>query len=309
MSLVRRVAEAHLPAVRAGYADFLPEHEALSQRRHSPFATLLIVVLALMVAAAGAWMHFGEVDDGVAARGLVQTAVPPLAVSHSQGGQVAEVLVAEGEAVRAGQVLLRLDDSLLSDELVRLTAVHRVLARYVDRLMAAAPEEPGHAKAVADAMAERDRHAAELADRQARRERLAVRAPLDGVIRNLKPLGPGAHIAAGEVFARLDPAVGARRMDITIHVADRDVSAIVLGQDAIVKLPAYDWRRHGTVRGKVVSIADAPAMDGRFAVRIALERGHLGDDPQRQRLHPGMKADVYLPTGRHSVVGYLLGGL
>jgi multidrug efflux pump subunit AcrA (membrane-fusion protein) len=305
MNLVRRLAEARLPVTRAACEDFLPEQEALSARRHSPFATWLILVLALMVVAAGAWLHFGQVDGAVAARGLVQAAVPPLAVSHPQGGRTAEVLVTEGETVRAGQILLRLDDSQLREEVARLTAVHRVLAEYVERLLATPSDEPGHAKAMADAIAERDRYAAELADREARRQHLVVRAAADGVIRHLKPLGLGASVGGGEILARLDPAAGDRRMEVVIHLADRDVGAITLGQDAAVRFPAYDGRRYGALRGKVVDIVRIPDGEARFAVRIALERDHLGDDPQRHRLLPGMRADIQLPTGRRSLLGYL----
>lgn len=307
MNLVRRLAEARLPGARAACEDFLPEHEALLQRRHSPFATSLIVVLALIVAAAGAWLHFGQVDEAVAARGLVQAAVPPLAVSHPDGGRVAEVLVREGEAVRTGQILLRLDESQLGQEVARLTAVHRVLVQYVDRLLALPPDEPGYARSMADAMAERDRYAAELADRQVRRQRLSLRAPADGVVHNLRTLPPGTTVGAGETLARLSPVADARRMQVEARLADGEVDAIAPGQDAIVTFPAYDWRRYGTLRGRVVDIVGIPGEPARFAVRIALERDYLGDDPQHHRVLPGMSANVQLPTGRRSVLSSLLG--
>ena len=307
MNLVRLAAEARLPGARAGYEDFLPEHEALSRRRHSPFATALIAVLTLMVAAAAVWLHLGEVDDTVTARGLVQAAVPPLAVSHPEGGQVAEVLVAAGETVRAGQVLLRLDQIQLGQEIARLTSVHCVLTQYVDRLLAASSNEPGHPRSMADAMAERDRYAAELTDREARRQRLVVRAPIDGVIGNLKPVSPGARLGAAEILAWLTPAADIRRMQVEIRLADREVGAVALGQDAIVKFAAYDRRRYGTLRGEVVDIADAPGGHARFAVRIALERDYLGDDPRRHRVLPGMTASVHVPIGRRSVLSYFLG--
>ncbi len=304
MNLVRRLAEARLPGVGAACADFLPEQEPLTARRHSPFATWLIVVLALMVAAAGAWLHFGQVDSAVTAHGLVQATVPPLAISHPRGGRVKEMLVTEGEAVRAGQILLRLDDSQLSEEIARLTAVHRVLARYVENLRATSPDEPGHTKAMADAIAERDRYAAELADREMRRERLVVDAPADGLIRHLKRLGPGASVSGGEIIARLHPAAGDRRMEVAIHLADRDVGIVAVSQDAIVTFPAYARRGDRALRGKVVDIASVPGGEARFAVRIALEKDYLGDDPQHYRLLPGMRADIQLPTGRRSLLSY-----
>lgn len=71
-ALVRAIAEARLPGVRGRYEDFLPDSEAITQRRHSPFATWLIFTLAVMVIAVVAWMHLSRIDEVVSAPGIVR---------------------------------------------------------------------------------------------------------------------------------------------------------------------------------------------------------------------------------------------
>jgi hypothetical protein len=61
-------------AARRRYADFLPETEAIAQRRHSPYATLLLAVLSALVVAAVAWMHVARLDEVATAPGVVRWA-------------------------------------------------------------------------------------------------------------------------------------------------------------------------------------------------------------------------------------------
>jgi multidrug efflux pump subunit AcrA (membrane-fusion protein) len=149
-------------------------------------------------------------------------------------------------------------------------------------------------------------------------EDVVLYAPVDGVIRSLKALNPGAAIAPGETVAEVMPAEAARRFEVEARVASSDVGAITVGQDAFVKVQAYDWARHGTLRGTVVHIApDAlPPDTGRtrttaqsqFIVRIALDKDFLGNDPRRNRLAPGMTATVDLPVGERSILDFFTAG-
>lgn len=58
-----------------------------------------------------AWAALAPLDAGVGANGTVVVSGKRKAVQPLVGGKVAEVLVAEGDAVQAGQLLVRLDDT------------------------------------------------------------------------------------------------------------------------------------------------------------------------------------------------------
>jgi membrane fusion protein, protease secretion system len=57
------------------------------------------------------WASLAPLDEGVPTQGMVSIDTKRRTVQHLQGGMVQEVLVREGEQVKAGQLLVRLDDS------------------------------------------------------------------------------------------------------------------------------------------------------------------------------------------------------
>lgn len=58
------------------------------------------------------WAAFAPLDEGVPSPGAVSIDTKRKAVQHLSGGIVKEVLVREGDQVREGQVLMRLDDAV-----------------------------------------------------------------------------------------------------------------------------------------------------------------------------------------------------
>lgn len=58
------------------------------------------------------WAGLAPLDEGVPAPGMVTIDTKRKPVQHLQGGIIKEVLVREGQVVKPGQVLLRLDDTL-----------------------------------------------------------------------------------------------------------------------------------------------------------------------------------------------------
>ncbi|RYF42134.1 MAG: HlyD family type I secretion periplasmic adaptor subunit [Comamonadaceae bacterium] len=58
------------------------------------------------------WAAFAPLDEGVAAPGMVAIDTKRKAVQHLSGGIVKEVLVREGESVKDGQVVIKLDEAV-----------------------------------------------------------------------------------------------------------------------------------------------------------------------------------------------------
>jgi HlyD family secretion protein len=94
------------------------------------------LALAVLVLGFGLWATTARLSSAVVAPGRVVAQGQNLALQHPDGGRVAAVLVAEGDRVRAGQVLLRLDGAALRSELL-VTATRRTdLAARIARLEA-----------------------------------------------------------------------------------------------------------------------------------------------------------------------------
>lgn len=76
------------------------------------FATLV-----LLVGGFGYWSVASTLSGAIVAPGRIEVELNRQIVQHPDGGVVAEIRVAEGDAVAAGDVLLRLDGAMLNSEL------------------------------------------------------------------------------------------------------------------------------------------------------------------------------------------------
>ena len=75
------------------------------------------LTVALLIGGLGAWSVLTTLAGAIIAPGQVEVSQNRQVVQHPDGGVVAEILVTEGAAVAAGDVLLRLDGSQLRSDL------------------------------------------------------------------------------------------------------------------------------------------------------------------------------------------------
>lgn len=98
-----------------------------SARRHVIAGT---ATLAALVAILGVWASASELDGAVIAPGQIQVDQNRQIVQHPDGGVVAEIIVREGQVVRAGDVILTLDGALLrSQHSIIESQLHEIRAR------------------------------------------------------------------------------------------------------------------------------------------------------------------------------------
>lgn len=69
-------------------------------------------VIAIMVGGVGGWAATSQLAGAVIAPGTLVVESSVKKIQHPSGGIVGEILVKEGDAVDAGQILMRLDDTL-----------------------------------------------------------------------------------------------------------------------------------------------------------------------------------------------------
>jgi HlyD family secretion protein len=71
-----------------------------------------LVLALVLVGGFGSWATFSELSGAVIASGSIVVESNVKKVQHSAGGIVGQILVREGDKVEAGQVLMRLDDTV-----------------------------------------------------------------------------------------------------------------------------------------------------------------------------------------------------
>lgn len=125
----------------AQYSDFLPEAQAISEARHSPLASLLVLIICGFFVVIIAWAAIAEVDQAVVAQGQVRPGGRVKLVNHPEGGSVAEIMVRDGDLVRQGDPLLRLDSEIINGEVRRLRGDLQTLEAELARLEAEAGDD------------------------------------------------------------------------------------------------------------------------------------------------------------------------
>lgn len=79
--------------------------------------TLGLVALLILVGGFGTWAATTNISGAIVASGQIQVERNRQVVQHPDGGVVQEILVDEGDTVEEGQVLVKLDPTLLQSEL------------------------------------------------------------------------------------------------------------------------------------------------------------------------------------------------
>ncbi len=100
----------------------LPESAAALRGRAPAFAAARLVlagalVITLLFGGLIAWAALSRLDSAIHTAGAVILRHGPSPIQHPRGGRIAAVLVNEGDPVRAGQPLLRLEDAALQSDL------------------------------------------------------------------------------------------------------------------------------------------------------------------------------------------------
>ena len=99
---------------------------------------MLLGFLTLLALGGGlfGWGTFATLSGAVIAAGQVEVETRDQVVEHIDGGTVGEILVRDGDRVEAGDVLIRLDDTLLRSEEAMLRVAHADLLARRNRLEA-----------------------------------------------------------------------------------------------------------------------------------------------------------------------------
>ena len=143
-------------------------------------------------------------------------------------------------------------------------------------------------------------------DKVARRE---LRAPMDGVVNRLLINTVGGVVKAGETIMEIVPAED--RLLINARVKPADIAFLKPGQDARIRISAYDSSIFGTLPGKVLrvgadAIADPERKESFFEVLIESRQNYLGDASEHLGISPGMAADASIQTGKRTMMEYML---
>jgi HlyD family secretion protein len=138
--------------------------------------------------------------------------------------------------------------------------------------------------------------------------RVELRAPQTGVVHMLTAHTVGGVINAGEQVMLIVPFDEALVLDV--RIGPQDISQVKLGQQAQVRLTAFNQRTTPEIKGVVSRVGADLTKEAQSSVLFYTVRVTLTEDELRklgdQRLVPGMPAEVYIQTESRTAISYLL---
>ena len=150
-----------------------------------------------------------------------------------------------------------------------------------------------------------------MAQRITQVDQTELKAPLHGVVKNVRITTRGGVIRPGEEVMQIVPLED--DLLIEARVMPADIAFIKPGLSATVKIDAYDYTIYGDLPGKLTYISpDTLTEDLRqgeqpyYRVRVRTDGRRFSGRPNEDlEIQPGMTATVEIRTGSNTVLKYL----
>jgi adhesin transport system membrane fusion protein len=234
----------------------------------------------------------------------------------SQELKISKPMAAQG--VMSAVEILRLERQL-SDVKGQMDAARLAIPR-LEQATAEARSKitASMAKFRSDAAADLNLARAELAGTSAvslaaedRLARTAVRSPVAGVIKQLKVTTVGGVIQPGMEVMEIVPLED--NLLVETKIRPSDIGFLSPGQEATVKVTAYDFSIYGGLDAQVENItADTittekgDKTESFYIVRVRTKSTTFSASKKALPIMPGMVATVHIRTGKKTILNYLL---
>jgi len=172
------------------------------------------------------------------------------------------------ESLDKSQAALAGDRGQLIETEAGITALLSEKAKSVSQFIA------DNANKLADAERKIDDTRQQLAKAKVRLARTRMIAPIDGTVQMLAVTTVGQVVTTGQQLMTVVPDDS--ELQIEVYVSNADIGFVKPGQDAAIKVDAFQFTRYGTLRGKVIRVA-ADAIDEQDARRAQANAANLAN--------------------------------
>jgi hemolysin D len=144
---------------------------------------------------------------------------------------------------------------------------------------------------------------------------LEIKAPNDGVVKDLSVTTKGAVVQAGALLLNVVPK--GESVQAEVSLSNEDVGFIAVGQKTQIKVAAYPFQKYGLIEGKVLLLA-ADSSDPKqqqqtqqpqlsYRALVSLDNQSVtAPNGEKLLLTPGMLISAEIHQGRRTVLEYLL---
>lgn len=142
-------------------------------------------------------------------------------------------------------------------------------------------------------------------DRVARRE---VTSPVKGIVKKIYVTTIGGVLQPGQSILEIVPVEDS--LLVEARIVPKDVAFLRPGQEAMVKISAYDYSIYGGLNARLDQISADTIVDENgesfYQIRVRTEQAYLGSKDNPLPIIPGMTATVDILTGKKTVLDYVL---
>ena len=150
-------------------------------------------------------------------------------------------------------------------------------------------------------------------------KKTVIKAPMDGIVKNVQQTTLGAVIQSGQSILEIVPVQD--NMLVEAYVKPSEVAFLKVNQPAVVKLSAYDFNKYGGLQAVLDHISpdtlrdenkprkpgNAPVdlEEGYYRILVRIIDQRLDRHGMHMNATPGMTATVEIKTGQKTVLEYL----
>ncbi|UWP98668.1 HlyD family efflux transporter periplasmic adaptor subunit [Aliiroseovarius crassostreae] len=141
--------------------------------------------------------------------------------------------------------------------------------------------------------------------------RTVLTSPMRGIVNNLGVTTIGGVVRPGEEIFQIIPLD--EDVFVEAQIKPENIANVKRGQEATVKLSAYDYTIYGSLKGRVDFISADTFQDERdpnaqphYRVSVRLDLSKLSERQKQIEMRPGMIGQVELHTGEKTILQYLL---
>lgn len=140
-------------------------------------------------------------------------------------------------------------------------------------------------------------------------DRTEVRSPIDGVVHRVLVATIGGVVQPGQTIVEVVPQGDTPLVEAKIKPAD--IGFLRVGQEARIKISAYDSSTYGSMAGRIETISPDAIEDEKdgerhFLITVRVNAPSLETRDGALPLMPGMAAEVDVLNGKRTVLAYLL---
>jgi hemolysin D len=305
--------------------EFLPAALEVQETPPLRAARLILWTILAAISAALAWSVLAQVNVVAVAPGRIVPSGKSKTIQAVESGRVRAIRVADGQRVRAGDVLIELDSSISEADVdamrERVTKLEKTLPLVRQRVTGARRLDAQGLIAHTQLLELEEQRIASEQDLAAMREELikvrernqwqTLRAPVGGHVQQLAVHTVGAVVTAAQPLMVIVPDGDA--LEVEAQVLNKDRGFVRSGQGVVVKVDTFPFTRYGALRGLLLDVGEDAVQHETLGLiynaRVQIERATMQIDGREVALVPGMTVSVEVDTGKRRVVDYFLSPL